>query len=150
MPSVKLKTEKQYNASAAELWQIIHDPGTMPAYNTKCISSESLARFESGQKFAVSYEMNGKMTDAVGELVAYETDRMVHFRYTYEDGSAIGTVDEIFTIIPSGERRSRLVHTLDLSNSTLPRWAKIVVGFISRFGKSQGGGPLDGIAELLE
>ncbi|MEX0326766.1 MAG: SRPBCC family protein [Puniceicoccaceae bacterium] len=150
MPAVKLKTEQQYNASAAELWQIIHDPGTMPAYNAKCVSSESLARFETGQTFAVKYEMNGKMTDAVGELVGYETESMVHFRYTYEDGTAVGNVDEIFQIIPSGERRCRVVHILDLSNSTLPRWAKIVVGFISRFGKSQGGGPLDGIAELLE
>ena len=143
MPAVKLRTEKQYDASPAELWQIIHDPGTMPAYNTKCVSSESLARYESGQTFAVTYEMNGKLTDAVGELVAYETERMVHFRYTYEDGSGIGNVDEIFEINPRGERRSRVVHTLDLSHSTLPRWAKIIVGFISRFGKSMGGGPLE-------
>ena len=146
---MQLTTEKAYNATPAELWQIIHDPGTMPAWNPKCVVSQSLDPWKVGQQFAITYEMNGKVMDALGELINFESERMVHFRYTYEYASKVGTIDEILQILPSGANRTLLKQTVDFSQSTLPRWVKWLIGFLNRFGKTKGKGPLDGIEALL-
>ena len=146
---MKIVSKRQFAASPDELWEIIHEPGNMPAWNPKCVECESLQRYESGQSFSVVYEMNGKRTHATGELLAFEPGQMVHFRYNYEDSNRVGVVDEIFRVIPEGKQTTLLEHTVDFSQSHLPAWVKWLIGFLGRFGKKVGEGPMDGIAALL-
>ncbi|QEY32709.1 hypothetical protein EVJ50_11210 [Synechococcus sp. RSCCF101] len=94
-------------------------------------------------------EMNRKRSKALAELVHYEKDQLIHFRYHYEESAQIGAVDEIFEL-RSGNRGVELVHTVDFDQSTLPWWVKLLIGYLNRFGKAEGEGPLDGIAALLD
>ena len=146
---MKIVEKRKFKASASELWEIVHDPGNMPAWNPKCVSSEPLDAWEVGQRFEVIYEMNGKRSNASGELFDFKISQLVHFRYHYEDSSKLGIVDEIIEIIPKGNLSTLIVHTVDFSRSTLPLWVKLLLGVLGRFGKKMGEGSLDGIASLL-
>lgn len=146
---MKLITKRTFKATPPELWEIIHDPANMPAWNPKCVWCEVDGTGTAGPRFLVTYEMRGKQSDAEGEVVASEEQRRIHFRYTYEDAAKLGTVDEVFELKPKGDRQTEVVQIVDFSNSTLPRWVKWLIGFIGRFGKEQGIGPMDGIQALL-
>ena len=147
---MKIVEKRTYAASPAELWEIIREPSSMPAWNPKCVHSDPLAAYRVGERFAVTYEMNGRTVDAVGELHSYRNAEFIQYRYAYEDSSRIGTVDEVFEIIPKGNRSSMLIHTVDFSQSTLPGWVKFLIGIFGKIGKKQGTGPLDGIAAILD
>lgn len=121
----------------------------MPAWNPKCVSSEALRIWGAGQKFKITFEMNGKRKDAYGTIVEYTENRLIHFRYTYNEPDKTGTVDEIFELFPKGEK-TKITHTVDLSGAGFPPWAKILISMISRFGRKVGTGSLDEIASLIK
>ncbi|NDV61943.1 SRPBCC family protein [Puniceicoccales bacterium CK1056] len=147
---MKIITKRTFRALPLELWEIIHNPSNMPAWNPKCLTCKDIIQSEPGRKFAVTYKMKGKHTDAVGELISSRKEKLIHFRYFYEDKAKVGTVDEVFEIIPAERGKTLLIHTVDFSKSTLPYWVKLLIGFLGRFGKSMGRGPMDGIASLLQ
>ena len=144
---MNLVTTRVFNASPAEIWDIIYDPGNMPLYNPKCTDSDSLKTHTPGEEFEIRYQMSGRATQVTGELVAYEKERMIHFRYSDDK---MGTTEECFVIEPLNDNETRLTHTVDMSRTTLPLWLKVLGSFIHRFGWSRGNGPMDGIADLLK
>ena len=146
---MKIITRRTFNASPRELWEIIHDPVNMPAWNPKCVWCEINGTGLAGPRFRATYEMSGKRHDAEGEVVASEAEQRIQFRYTYEDAAKLGTVDEVFELYDKGDRRTELVQSVDFTRSALPRWVKWLIGLLGRFGKSQGNGPMDGIEALL-
>ena len=102
-----------------------------------------------GQRFSVTYAMNRKRSDAIGELIEFDENRLIRFRYHYEDSAKMGIVEESFELKSDGSK-TRVIHTVDFSQSTLPIWLKWLIAFLGRFGKKRGEGSLDGIAALLE
>lgn len=146
---MKITETQSFDASPAELWSIIHQPGNMPAWNPKCISCESVPSGRIGQRFDVVFEMNGKQLEGLGEIVEWIENKMIRFRYFYEDAGKSGTAEEIFELFENG-KRTTLKHTTDYSGVGIPLWARLLIRFITRFGKAVGPGPLDGIASLLK
>jgi uncharacterized protein YndB with AHSA1/START domain len=146
---MKIVEKRSYDASASEIWSIIHDPANMPAWNPKCITCEPLKSADGDQWFAVTYEMKGRVTEASGELIESRPEALIHFRYHYEDASKVGVVDEVFEISARDSPSVELVHTIDFSRSALPFWVKVLIGIVGKIGKKMGEGPLDGINALL-
>lgn len=146
---MKLVSKRTYRATPTELWQIVHDPLNMPAWNPKCIHCEKLEGPGNRGAFRATFDFNGKQSDARGTVVKSEPNQEIRFRYEYEASARLGVVEESFQIAAKGWRRTQLKHTVDFSQSTLPRWVKWIIGFVGRFGGSVGTGPLDEIAKLL-
>lgn len=121
----------------------------MQVWNPKCIRCEKLDGPDNRGAFLVTYDFNGKQSDARGTVVKMEPNREIRFRYEYEDSARLGVVEESFLIETKGWRQTRLKHTVDFSHSTLPRWVKWFIGIVGRFGKSVGNGPLEEIEKLL-
>ncbi|MGB0744641.1 MAG: SRPBCC family protein [Opitutales bacterium] len=145
---MKLVEKRSYRASPEDIWGILQDPENMPAWNPKCLTVEGIKRQEVGQKFSVCYEMNGKRSNAMGELAEYEKNRRIAFRYHYEAAARTGIVMERFEVTP-GNGMTQVVHTVDFSQSSLPLWLKWLISFFNKFGRKRGAGSLDGIADLL-
>jgi uncharacterized protein YndB with AHSA1/START domain len=147
---LKLKSSKTFNVPASDLWIVIHEPGNMPAWNSKCVSASHTNGGGLGSKFDASFTMGTTVEHAVGEVVAWEFEREIKFRYVYESESKENTsVEETYLITALGNNVSKLDHVVDLSNSGLPWWVKTLASFLNRFGRSVGPGPLEGIEELL-
>jgi len=145
---LKFVSKKTFNASPAELWQIVHEPGNMPAWNPKCVESVVSGKGE-GARFTAVFDMSGKRIEVQGTIVEYVEEERIRFQYQYEEGGKAGRIGELYAISRKGPRQSHLRHEADFSDSTLPFWAKVLIGIVGRFGTKMRNSPLDGIEELL-
>lgn len=147
---LNIVSSKTFNVPAGDLWIIIHEPANMPAWNPKCVSASSTHGGGLGSTFEASFNMGNNVKATKGEVVAWEFERKIEFRYHFEsDSKELNSVDETYVITVIRDGRSKLEHVVDLSNAGLPWWARTLVSFVSRFGRSAGPGPLEGIEELL-
>jgi|ETNmetMinimDraft_22_1059887.scaffolds.fasta_scaffold00015_8 uncharacterized protein YndB with AHSA1/START domain len=146
---MKLISKQDYQASAGEIWQIIRDPGHMPAWNSKCISCSSTGDGGEGSVFEAVFEMKGKRSDTRGTVVDYQENASIAFRYEYEGEEKLGTVVESYQIRERKDGQVELTQTVDFAQSSLPYWVKLLIGFLGRFGRKRGRGPLDGIQDIL-
>ena len=147
---MNIVSSKIFNAPAGDLWIVIHEPANMPAWNPKCLSASSTNGGGLGSAFEASFNMGNNIQATEGEVVTWEFERKIEFRYQFEsDSKELKSVDETYVITVLGDGRSKLEHVIDLSNAGLPWWARILVNLVSRFGRSTGPGPLEGIEELL-
>ena len=147
---MKMVSKKSFQVPRYRLWEIIREPGNQPAWNPKCVECEDIGQCVVGAKFAVTYEMKGIRQKATGEVLDIQAEHKLTYRYHYEDDKIMGSVDEHFELIEAGMDKTTLVHTVDFQNSSLPRWVKWLIGLMSRFGRTVGPDPLDGLDDLLK
>ena len=148
MKSVDRRT---FDVPAYRVWEIIREPGNQPAWNPKCVFAENIGTAAVGRKFAVTYRWKEKDMKAMGEVMEILPEQKIVFRYHYEDGPMAGSADEEFELIREGMDRTTLVQTIHFKHSGIPKWAQILMGLISRFGRHVGPGePLDGLDDLLK
>ncbi len=149
---MKLVSSKTFNVPAGDLWVVIHEPANMPAWNSKCISATSTNGGGLGSQFEATFSMGTTPQETKGEVVAWEYQKKIEFRYLFEsntDTKETKSVDETYEITALGESRSKLTQVIDLSNAGFPWWAKLLMSIIGRFGRSTSPGPLEGIEELI-
>ena len=145
---MRIVSSKTFRASPENLWQIVHDPANMPAWNEKCVECSSNGIGE-GSRFNAVFEMSGKRSDAQGEVIEYVLHKRIRYRYRYVDDSKAGSVEETYDISKVGRDRSKVEHEVNLKHAALPFWVKLLAFVLEKFGKKMGKGPLDGIEELL-
>ena len=147
---MKSVDKRTFPVAAHRVWEIIREPGNQPAWNPKCVQAENIGTAAVGRKFAVTYRWKDKEMKATGEVLEIQPETRIVFRYHYEDGPMAGSADEEFELIEEGMDRTTLVKTIHFKLSGIPKWAQILMGLISRFGKHVGPGePLDGLDDLL-
>ena len=130
---------------------VIHDPGNMPAWNPKCIRSALTSGAGLGARFSADFSMGSNVEECEGEIIAWEEESLISFRYRFESKSkGLGAVTETFLLEAIGTRKLKIRHTVDLTDSGLPKWVRRLAWFLNRFGRSMGPGPLDGIEALLK
>jgi len=146
---MRLCENKVFQCTAGELWTIIRDPGNMPAWNPKCISADSPPRLEVGSEFRAIFQMSGPTIVTMGQIIEFVPNSRLLIRYSFADKRGkTRTADESFDLV-QGQKNCRLTHSLDLSASGLPFWARMLGSFISLFGYRAGDSPLDGIEDIL-
>lgn len=147
---MKLVSSKTFNVPAGDLWVVIHEPANMPAWNSKCLNATSTNGGGLGSKFEATFAMGSTPQETKGEVVAWEYQKKIEFRYSFEsDSEKMRSVDETYLIEDLGEGRSELKQVIDLSDAGLPWWARMLMRVVGRLGRSAGPGPLEGIEELL-
>ena len=147
---MKIIESREFSASPAELWVIIGDPAAMPAWNERCQSCDSIQGSGLGARFRARFSMNNKVGEAQGEIVEWEEQKRITYRYGFEnDDQGIGTIEESYSLHPKSDGRTKVKHVVDFRRSNLPFWVKLLITFIGRFGRSVGSEPLSGIDELL-
>ena len=95
---MKIVTSRAFNASPAILWEIIRDPGNMPAWNPKCVECSNVDAPTVGSRFSCAFEMSGKRSTAEGETLVFEYNRKLRIRYHYEEEARLGSVDEEYSL----------------------------------------------------
>lgn len=134
---MKIVSSETLEVSADELWKVICEPGNMPEWNPKCTYCDGVGGGELGSQFNATLTLKGKPRNTTGEIIEWEPIEAIKFRYYYQDAVRIASVDEYFLITPKGTNRSILRHEIDLKNSTIPLWAKILFALLGRFGSNR-------------
>lgn len=146
---MKLVSKRRFNVSVESLWEVIREPGNMPAWNHKCVECGCIAEGGVGSRFEVVFQMNNKRKEAEGEVITLKQFEEIRIRYRYKEDNQMGAVDEMFQVSSAGLRKSKLKHVVDFRHSTLPAWVKVLIWFLGVFGRSVGKDPLDGLDDLL-
>lgn len=139
------------NISANPIWEILQNPGNMPAWNPKCYACSGKSGVSVGSTFEAVFMMRGKSKRAFCEVIALTPYEKITIRYSGEAfSSGDGFVDETFYLINEGPGQTKIELEVDFTNSGLPMPIKFIMWFISRFGYKAGRSSLDGIKDLLE
>jgi hypothetical protein len=93
--------------------------------------------------------MSGPEQEMWCEVIDCVPMRLLKTRYSGDAFRNGGYVEEVFELVPS-PTDIRLTHAVDYSHSGLPRFFRVLMWLISRFGYSVGRSSLDGIKELAE
>ncbi|OUW15630.1 MAG: hypothetical protein CBD18_08520 [Opitutales bacterium TMED158] len=135
---MKIVEKRSFDARPEDLWQVVRDPGNLPAWSQKCVECESIRGGGLGSRFNAVFEVRDKRQAARGEVIAHDEGREIVLRFEYEESNGMGSVDESFRIAKRKSGQIELVHTVDFQRSTLPYWVKLLIGFLGRFGRRMG------------
>ena len=147
---MKIKSSKKLNSSDYDVWEILRDPGNMPAWNPKCYTSTGNRDVTVGSHFEATFKLRGKTArTALCEVIELKPCEKITIRYSGEAFPANGYVDETFYLISQGPRQTKLELVVDFTHSGLPLYFKFIMWAISSLGHQAGPSSLDGIENLL-
>ena len=148
---MKLIDKQRISAAPDTIWQIIHDPGNMPAWNHKCVTSETPAEIAAGATFQAAFQMRpgAERGDMLGEIIAIKTHELIHFRFTGDLHGCVSVTDEILNLVPQKDGDTLIEHVVDISRSGIPKWVQVIACLLNKFGRKAGEGPLDHIEDLV-
>lgn len=148
---MKLVEKKVIQATPEMVWEIVHDPGNMPAWNHKCVTSETPAEIKAGAQFQCAFQMRpgAERGDMLGEVVAFQANQLIHFRFTGEMRGREMIAEEILELKRQSNGSLLIQHTVDLARSGLPKWVQVLAVFLNKFGRKAGEGSLDHIEDLV-
>lgn len=138
------------NSSANDIWDILKNPGNMPAWNPKCQTCTGNDKITIGSTFDATFQLGNKKKTTICEIIDIKPNEKITIRYSGDIfGSNGGYVDESITLIHQGLRQTKVILSVDFTNSKLPAFVKFIMWFISKFGYKVGKSSLDGIEDLL-
>lgn len=147
---MKVKESILIDSSVDEVWEILKDPGNMPAWNYKCCDCKADSNIVIGSTFEATFKMSKTKNVASCEVIELKSCNAITIRYSGESfGSTGGYVDESFILTCIDPRQTKLDLVVDFTNSKLPLILKCIMWFIHTFGYSAGRSSLDGIKDLL-
>ncbi len=146
-----LKDSITIQAPPVKVWQILSNPNAMELWNPKCVRCRTeLQSVKTGDQYQATFKMTGPEYECQCDVIEALPEQRLITRY---HGGLVFKpdcyVDEIFQIVPK-EQNTYLSQTVGLKYSGIPLWARLIMGFINRFGYQAGTGPLDGIKQLSE
>ncbi|MCG8632946.1 MAG: SRPBCC family protein [Desulfobacterales bacterium] len=148
---MKIKESTIVNCSVDDIWDILKDPGNMPAWNPKCHTCDAGKTISIGSSFDATFRLGSKEKKTSCRIMDLKPGEKITIRYSGEAFSTgDGFVDETFTLVYQGVRQTKLVLEVDFSQSELPFLIKSIMWFLSRFGQKSGKSSLDGIRSILE
>lgn len=148
---MKIKSKKTVNTAVDAIWEILSDPGNMPAWNHKCQTCITKSNVTIGSRFEATFQMRGKPTRTWCEVIEFKPREKITIRYS---GQALtsknGFVDERFHLVGIGSIITQIRHEVDFSNSGLPLFVRFIIWFINTFGYRVGRSSLDEIEDLVK
>ena len=148
---MKITESELFHHSAHSIWNILKEPGNMPAWNPKCRRCGAVGTASVGAVFQATFELGGKTRESTCEVIDVVPREKIAIRYSVETpGRGTGHVVETFLLRERGLERTQVDLTVDFSEAHLPLCAKTLMWVLSKCGYSAGKSSLDGIRELLE
>ena len=139
------------DAAPERIWSFIADPANWPQWNPKFVSIQRVRRgfVVAGEQFSMVSRM--KRGESPSEILVSEVMplRRVTIRQMYSHKNRARHID-VHLQLAARNDRIEVTQTLDHKHSGLPVLLRMLVWFITRFGKPTGPGPLQRLKELAE
>lgn len=127
------------------IWEMLRFAEYLELWNPKCVRSTGPGReLRVGDRFQATHKLSRETTSDVEVLAMVPQRELVLRYYPREMG---GYVDETITLEPISPTRTRVRHATDMTHSSIPKWVRPLIWFLTRFGKKTGPGPLDGLRD---
>ena len=140
-------------ATVEDVWAAVDDERLLHEWNPKVVevSHPSPGRRRVGYAYQVVFEMSGRRTRMRALVVErHPPNRLVVRLEPAERRGLAPTVTEQYTLESVGDGHVRLEQTIDLSSDGIPRWARVLMWVIQRFGKPVDKPYLARLKELIE
>lgn len=143
--SVRIKSPPE------KVWRFIEDPERMKSWNPKVqsISPISWGERSVGYRYRVTYVMSRKANEFLAEIIEYRKPEKIVIRLTEANLPRGSTVNEIYELSPS-EEGTLLEQRIEINNSGLNLFFRLLIAFIHRFGKPTEKRYLEALKELIE
>ncbi|GHC03137.1 SRPBCC family protein [Cerasicoccus arenae] len=129
-----------------KVWEMLRYAEYMELWNPKCVSCPSLGReLQVGDTFSATFKLTKEgVSDC--EVLALEPCQRITIRHRPREMK--GYVDETYHLLPrKNGQTTRVEQVLDVTHSSIPRWAQALMYFLNRFGRKMGDGPLEGLRD---
>lgn len=147
---VILRDRIDVKARAAQVWDVLDDPGLMERWNPKCVRCESDRRHvQVGLRYRASFRLSGPERESQCEVLTCVPGELLTTRFLTEGPGPAGYVDETFRLRPCGDG-TRVIHEVDFTHSGLPRWLQVFMKVMDVVGRKVGKASLEGIKELVD
>jgi uncharacterized protein YndB with AHSA1/START domain len=149
--SIILKDTVQIKSPPDKVWVFIEDPERMKYWNPKIqrISVISWGERAMGYRYRITYAMRGKTSDFLAEIVEYRKPEKLVIRLTEGNLPRDSHVNEIYQLSTTVEG-TLLEQRVEIHNSGINIFFRLLIAFISRFGKPTGQKYLEKLKELVE
>ena len=148
---MKLRESILIPSPLERIWATIVDPATWPAWNPKIqsVRRSNYGPVVVGEQFHAVFKLGQMETPSEIEVVASEPPARLALRQHYESGRRSRSVEIVFQLEPT-ERGVRLTQTVDLAGAGIPWPIRLLIWWITRFGRAVGPSPLDSLKRLAE
>lgn len=146
-----LKDTVQIKTSPDKVWTFIEDPERMKLWNPKVqrVSSISWGTRAVGYRYRITYAMSGKTSEFLAEIIEYRPPEKLVIRLTEGNLPTGSTIDEVYELSATAEG-TLLEQRIEIHNSGINIFWRLLLAFISRFGKPMGQKYLEKLKELVE
>jgi hypothetical protein len=129
----------------------IEDPERMKSWNPKIrhISSISWGERAPGYRYRITYAMREKKSEFLAEIVEYRKPEKLVIRLTEGNLPRGSTINESYQLSPTVEG-TLLEQRVEIHNSGINIFFRLLIAFIFRFGKPTGQKYLEKLKELVE
>ena len=126
-------------AQPAVVWQWVREPRSWPAWNPKIedIVPMSVQAPGPNWRFRIAFRLRKSRHLADAELIEFVPDKRLVCKTVGGDLNPGGFIIEIYEL-QADEDTTVLTHTVDLSNSKMPFYARYVVKFLTGLFNSSG------------
>ena len=140
----------QINRSPEKVWAFVENPELMKQWNPKVqwVTAGDQKRGP-GFVYGITYVMSGKAQEFRGEYVTYEPLRSLVIRLTSPTLPQTSFVEERYTLTDKGNS-TLLEQRIEINNSGINIFWRLLVAFIMWFGKPVGKRYLETLKELVE
>ena len=150
---MKLIDSISINTPAAIVWAFLVNPANLPLWNPKVkrISPASFSAPGPGYRYAITYQMHerARSTEFLAEFVRFEPPLNLVIRNTGGLGSRNQIIEEIYELSERGGG-TFLVQTVDIRNSGINLFLRLLIWFIQRWGKPTGKRYLETLRDIIE
>jgi uncharacterized protein YndB with AHSA1/START domain len=148
---VILRDSVRIKSPPEKVWRFIEDPERLKSWNPKVqsISPISWGARSVGYRYRVTYAMSRKANEFLAEITEYRRPEKIVIRLTEANLARGRTVNEIYELSPS-EEGTLLEQRIEINNSGLNLFFRLLIAFLHRFGKPTGKRYLAGLKELIE
>jgi len=138
-------------ANLEEVWPFLADPVGHAVWNEKVVDvrrkSGELVRL--GERFGMTYRLSGKDSQVEVEVIVCDPLREIHFRHQYRWKSQFRYAVEKYRLHQIGNH-VEVTQEIDMSEIGIPWIFRLLIWFISRFGKFVGQSNMERLKEAVE
>jgi uncharacterized protein YndB with AHSA1/START domain len=146
-----LRDSVQINAPPEKVWRFIEDPERMKLWNPKIQSITPISWGERsiGTRYQITYVMSQKAREFFAEITEYRKAEKLVIRLIQRDSRPQSYVEEIYELGPHAGN-TFLEQRIEIHDSSINIFLRLLISFIRRFGKPEGQKYLDTLKELVE
>lgn len=141
------------NRPAGTIWAFLENPANMPLWNPKVkrVSPSSFAGPQQGYRYAITYQMHerAKASEFLAEFVHFEPSSKLVIRHTGGLSPRNSVIEEMYEL-SERDGGTSLTQSIDIGNSGIPIFFRLLIWLIQRWGKPTGKRYLETLRDIIE